>query len=220
MLRVLPIAAAIPLLLAYGAAEGVWTNRWHTSRAAEEAAGRLARVPLQVGEWVGEEQALEARVVARAEVSGYRMRKYVHRPSGAAVTVLLVCGPPGPVSVHAPEVCFGGAGLALTAPPVRHTLAADDSARPAAFWVGKFQRSAAAVPERLRAFWAWTATGDWVAADRPRLEFARAPVLFKLYVLRSVADFNEPLDTDPAVTFLRQFLPEVQTSLFPAATAE
>jgi hypothetical protein len=223
MTRVLPIAAGILLVAAFGGAEGVWTHRWQPSRAPEEAAARLARVPLTVGEWQGEDQTLDARVVAKAELSGYVMRRYVHRPTGAAVSVLLVCGRPGPVSVHTPDVCYGGAGFALAAPPAHHTVTppADPlrgyPAGPASFWVGRFEKSGAAVSERLRILWAWNAAGDWAAPDNPRLTFAAAPALYKLYVVRSVADLNEPLDDDPAVTFLRQFLPAVETCLFPAA---
>src|SRR5437764_15264638 len=119
MLKLLPILSAIPLLLAFGAVEGVWSERWHKSGALEQAAARLDQLPLNVGDWQGRDQELDARVQTLAELSGYRSRQYVHRTTGATLSVLLVCGRPGPVAVHSPEVCYAGAGYALTAPKER-----------------------------------------------------------------------------------------------------
>ncbi len=210
MTRLLPALAAIPLVLAYGAAEGVWTHRWLPDRAADEAAARLARVPLAVGDWQAEEQRLDERQVQKAEVTGHLLRHYTHKGTGAALSVLMVCGRPGPVSVHTPDVCYGGAGYALTAPATRHTVRASP---PAAFWVGNFRKVGAPFPEHLRIFWAWSAGGDWTAPDNPRIAFGRAAALYKLYVVRPITDVNEAPEKDVGADFLRQFLPAADAAL-------
>src|SRR5262245_60307771 len=155
MKRFWPLFAALPLLAGFGIAEGVWTNRWGLSAAVEEAAARLARVPSTVGDWEGEDQELDARQVARAELAGHVMRRYTHRRTGASVSILLVCGRPGPVAVHSPEVCYAGTGYELVAPPKRQAVRTDSADAPAEFWAGNF-RKGGAIPEPLRLYWSWT----------------------------------------------------------------
>jgi hypothetical protein len=210
MSRLLPVLLALPVIVAYGVAEGLWTNRWHLSNEAELAGGRLARLPLQVGDWEGEAQVLDPEQVAKGEITGYLMRRYVHRPSGAVVSVLFVVGRPGPIAAHPPEVCYGGAGYAQEGEAVREHVDGDP---PADFWVGHFQKNSA-VPEQLRIAWSWTATGTWVAADNPMAAFAADPVLYKLYVVRQVVGPGAAPAQEPATEFLKVFLPQVREYLF------
>src|SRR5437870_1212645 len=109
-MRTLPVLTALPLLVGFGVFEGLWTNRWGWSHEVERATERLAAVPRTIGEWHGHDEILDARQVKQAEMSGYVMRRYVHQRTGAALTVLLVCGRPGPTCVHSPDVCYRGAG--------------------------------------------------------------------------------------------------------------
>src|SRR4051794_15054151 len=122
MMRLLPVLTAMLLVAAYGIAEGVWTNRWSSADATERAAARLADVPRTVGAWEGTDAPLDPRQVVQAELVGYTMRRYVHRETGASVSVLLVCGRPGPISAHTPEMCYPGAGFAAVAPPERQDV--------------------------------------------------------------------------------------------------
>jgi hypothetical protein len=216
MLRTLPAWIGFTLVVAFGVAEGLWANRWQTSEAAERAAAALAEVPLSVGDWQGEARELDARQSAHAEITGHLWRRYVNRRTGAEVTVLLVCGRAGPVALHPPEVCYGGAGYHLAGEKVRHAVAAEALGAPAEFWAGQFQKDGA-VPQPLRILWAWSADGRWVAADSPRLSFARSPALYKLYVVREMPRADEPLANDPCPEFLKAFLPQLNGRLFPAA---
>src|SRR5688572_8067455 len=134
MAKIIPSVVALMVLAAYGLAEGLWTDRWQTSHEAEQAAARLADVPRTVGDWDGTDEELDARQVAVAQLLGHVMRKYTHRESGAAVTVLLVCGRPGPIAVHTPDVCFRGAGYALPAAPERQKFEADTLPAAPEFW--------------------------------------------------------------------------------------
>jgi hypothetical protein len=220
MLRLLPAVAALLLVVAFGIAEGLWTDRWGLSGETAQAAARLAQVPRTVGEWDGQDQQMNPRAVAIAELSGYLMRRYVHRRTGQVLSVLLVCGRPGPVSVHPPEVCFSGAGYTLAAPRTSQEVSelGPNRAR-AQFWTGVFHKDGA-LPEPMRLFWSWTADGRWLAADNPRLSFPRARVLYKLYVSHALAREDEPLANDPNQAFLHDFLPQLQQSLFSVTSDE
>jgi hypothetical protein len=212
----LPVLTGIALLAAFGVIEGLWTNRWSPSQEAGQADAQLARVPKIVGEWVGRDQELDPRMVARAEMAGYLLRQYVHRKTGQAITMVLVCGRPGPTAVHTPDICFKGAGYGLAAPPHRYTVSAGEAGPSANLWVARFDKNDA-IPAPVRVYWAWSATGAWEAPDYPRLHFSGHAALYKLYVVRQLPKVDERLADDPSKDFLGVFLPEAGKCLFPAS---
>jgi hypothetical protein len=201
----------IPLVLGYGYLEGRWTHRWQPSRQLERAAGRLDKLPLHVGNWEGEEHQLDPRQVAKGEISGYKMRHYTQRTTGKAVSMLLVCGRPGPMSLHTPEVCYPGAGFRQQDEPRREKIAGT-----AEFWVARFHKPDAPDPEALRIYWGWTTGGTWKAPDHPRLAFASAPGLYKLYVIEPLHPLQEKQEY-LAPEFLKDLLPELERHLFSGA---
>jgi hypothetical protein len=219
MKRFLPAIVALLGLVAYGVAEGLWTHRWFASTALAEAAARLQQLPQSVADWQGNDQELDARQVIQAEMTGYVMRRYVQQRTGASVMVLLVCGRPGPTSLHSPEICYPGAGFTPAAAPVRKAFEASASGSLGDFWAGQFQKAGPA-PEALRIFWSWNGAGTWEAADTPRLHFAHHRALYKLYVIRQLPRPDEPLAQDPTLDFLDHFLPQVQRTLFPSTEPE
>src|SRR5207249_1784629 len=127
-------AVVIPCGLLYG----LWTDRWVVSDEPGASAAKLAGLPLAVGGWEGEALALDAGGRSPAGVAGHLSRRYRNRLNGGAVSVLLVCGRPGPVSVHTPDVCYGGAGYDLAGPPARYEVPAGAASPPAAFWTADF----------------------------------------------------------------------------------
>ena len=52
-------------------------------------------------------------------------------------------------------------------------------------------------------------------ADHPRFAFVRSPVLYKLYVVRELANPNEPLEGDPAGELMRALNPSLRAILCP-----
>jgi len=122
-----------------------------------------------------------------------------------------MCGRPGLVSVHTPDVCFGASGYDVEK-PVREgvPLAGADEAT---FFAANMVKMKAAAQTSLRIYWAWNAAEGWTVSENPRLTFAGRSKLFKLYVLRDVNEAR-PAPQDPCVSFLREFLPEVQRVLF------
>jgi hypothetical protein len=209
LVRLYLMAAALLMLLGYGAAEAVWTNRWHNSRAREQAVAQLGQVPLTVGDWLGEDLKLENWQQEQGEIDGYLFRRYVQERTGEVVTLLIVCGRPGPIALHPPDVCYRGLGYQPDGAPGRAVLAGAGPGR-AEFWQALFRKP----DDRLQLRWAWSATGDWLAADSPRVQFARSPVLYKLYLARQALNEDRPADDDPGATFLRQLLPQLSQHLF------
>ena len=94
--------------------------------AGPPGGGRPARAgrPPTVGDWEGRPLEVEPRELAAAGVIGGVLRRYVNRQDGRAVTVLLVCGPPGPIAVHTPDICFAGIGYDVVGAQARAAVPA------------------------------------------------------------------------------------------------
>jgi hypothetical protein len=213
MARILPTLAALPLVIAFGVADGLWSDRWGPSPDLDQAVHRLEAVPLDVGNWQGQAKTVPARQLAAAGIKGYLYRVYQNRRTGAVLEVFLVCGKHGPIAVHTPDVCYEGAGYNRDS-DITHRAVAGPV--PAEFWSARFRPTEGALTAPKRISWAWTATGEWQAPQSPRVAFARSAALYKLYVIYNLPRLEEPAGQDPTADFLAQFLPVVNQCLFPA----
>src|SRR4051812_10903743 len=118
-MRTLVLAIAAAVVAADGYVHGLWTQRWQSSPELAQAVDRLDLLPSTVGDWRGtDHRKLQDREVQQAGFAGHVHQSY-RRPDGAVVSVLLACGRAGPLSVHTPEVCYGGAGFQAAGDPVR-----------------------------------------------------------------------------------------------------
>jgi exosortase len=212
--RVMPIVAAILIVLSSGIIHGLWINRWRASREIELATAKLDQIPMVIGDWKGRPQAVEPRELTAAGLDGLVIRHYENSRTGSTTTMVLVCGRPGPVSVHSPEVCYPGAGFELAqSEPTKLSLNPDH--RGAEFLRAEFENHEFSPPQRLRVYWSWNATGIWRVPDSPRLTFASRPVLYKLYLISRTSEGLERSTDATAMEFLRQSLPELDKTLFP-----
>src|SRR4051812_35648701 len=109
MMRWIYAGAASLALVAAGLVHGFWTDRWVASTELQTASQRLADIPYAIGDWQGTD--IEVRPgSAGAGVTGCIQRAYKNRRTGAQVSMALVNGRPGPVSIHTPEACYGASG--------------------------------------------------------------------------------------------------------------
>jgi Protein of unknown function (DUF3485) len=208
MLRTVLLAIVAVLVACEGYVHGLWTNRWSNPRALEEAVAKLQAVPIKVGDWQAENKELETRIVKQAGYAGYLLRTY-RRPDGAAVNVMLACGPAGPLSVHTPDICYGGAGYTLDGEVTRQAFDAKESAA-AEFCKARFTKPGALVPLALRVFYSWHVDHGWTAPANPRLAFAGRPAIYKMYVTYPLTASDERHDDAACAEFMAQFLPELE----------
>src|SRR4051812_2243171 len=98
------IVVSAPLVLGGTAGgQGGGAGRWGSKRAREKSLDRLDRVPLSAGDWRGQWAELDAEVIDQARrvgIDGSIRREFTRAPDGAAVSVILMCGRFGPLSVH------------------------------------------------------------------------------------------------------------------------
>ncbi len=209
MLKWMAALSASAALVASGVVHGIWTERWQPSVDVARAAERLDDLPLEIGPWQG--QRLEVKPgQAGAGVAGFIQRRYENPHTGAAVLLALVCGRPGPVSIHTPEACYGASGY-LVGNRQRVAAPGDQGS----FWKTDAIRTTATDEVRLRIYFGWYASAKWVAPDDARTAFPREPVLHKLYVVRELGPVESK--TEPCEEFLQALLPELgRTVLAPA----
>ncbi len=190
----LPWAISATLLIASGIVQGRLSGRWSTSDDLTSAVTRLDQLPREIGTWKGEDADVDRATLTRVGISGGIVRRYRDTRTGSLVTLMLVCGRPGPVSVHTPDVCYEGAGYELAAPPAKPFPD---------FLAATMVRPDAALTDRLQIFWSWNASDHWEVPENPRIAFGARPYLYKLYVIRSSPSAGEDLGSSPAGVFAK-----------------
>ena len=209
----LPIVVGLLFVLATGLVHGLWSNRWSGEGDLEAAAARLPEAPLNVAGWKGrDEPALDARRLARAGAAGHLRRFYVN-DKGQGISVALLCGRFGPLSVHTPDVCYSGAGYEMLGAPLHREIHLADGGT-AEVWTARFHKPSAPTEAPLRLYWTWSAGAGWKAPNSPRWTFRMRPVLYKLYVARELTRLDEPPENDPCFQFLASWLPQLDKRLF------
>ncbi len=208
-LRLMYPATAFLAVVTSGVVHGLLTDRWQVSAEPAKRAALLELVPFALGDWVGQDIETDSRQVG--SVAGFLHRRYLNRQTGIGVTLFMVCGRPGPVCIHTPDVCYKASGYEILS---QEKLRLPSDFGSGEFWTAKLRKANSTEDFRLRIFWSWTDGHEWSIPESPRLTFARRPVLFKLYLIRELSDKTESPINDPCLDLFRQFLPEWQRVVF------
>jgi hypothetical protein len=181
----------------------------------DSAAARVAEVPMVVGAWHAQEETADPAAFERAGAKTHWTRLYVHQRTKESVLVILMCGRPGKMAVHTPEVCYSGAGYELHSQVGACAIKSEGNEETAQFWTARFTKKTGTTSD-LRLYWTWNAHGAWEASPSPRWQFRGAPFLYKLYVSRNLGDQpNLAPQTGATAMFLREFVPVLNHTLFP-----
>jgi hypothetical protein len=208
MMRFLPVVIGVAVVGASAVDSGRSAGRWGRSEDLQVIADRVTLVKPELGDWKSSPRELDARQLEVAGVKNYISRVYVNRKTGASVHVLLICGAPGPISVHEPSVCYTSAGYGMRSEE-KAAVGTDE------FKGGKFVKGPPN-PDSLRILWAWTTDGHFQIPDNPRRAFGRnVPALFKLYVIRQTLPDDGTTKQDPSTELLEVLLPELKRCLAP-----
>jgi len=211
------IAAGLTILS--GLWHGTISHRWQATPSLLDAVASLESLPQEFGVWKAEHSfELDPEVGAILQCSGYVHRRYVNQENGQSVQVFVVLGPPGPISVHTPEVCYSGAGYSTQSETKTMTIEGSDGSRDQFHWVN-LQRDEDA-SSRLTVGYGWTTGDQFVAPDSPRWTFRNAPYLYKIqwaahHTPSTTASPRESSPDDPEVfqSFVRDLLPVLRPCL-------
>src|SRR5438876_8260743 len=123
----------LAILISSGIVQRSWTNNWSDAGELEAAADKLDGVAMSLGDWEGTPSVMDERAQTQAGIKKYLQCVYKNRRTNRTISVLVVCGRPGPIAVHTPEICYAASGYRPMAETVHQEL--DDGAgEPAQFW--------------------------------------------------------------------------------------
>ena len=203
-------ASGFLALLGASGADAVLNHGLHDPAAVKAAATRLNSIPEQIGVWTSSLEAIDARERRIAEIVGSVRRTYRNSENGYVVSLTILCGAAGPMSVHPPTACFEGVGYELSSGPSVVTFADADDA-PSSLNRAMFRLPGSQMTDVVRVFWGWSDDGRWTAPANPRLAFRGQPYLFKMYVVdRSLPQAD---DVRQSEAFLEEALPEIRKGL-------
>ena len=205
-------AGGLAVLLAAAGADAVLNGGMNDPQRLDEAAAKLDRLPMTIGSWTSTAGEIDEREKRLAEIAGSVRRLYRHSETGHAVTLTILCGAAGPMSVHPPTACFEGVGYALVAGPTV-TSVDDNAGQGVTLNKASFRLQDSSLSEVVRVFWGWSTAGQWDAPANPRLTFRGEPVLFKLYVVDRAYETTN--DLTQSETFLAEALPVIRKILQP-----
>lgn len=188
-------------------------GRWEKLEPIDEYVSRIDEIPLTIGNWAGQDNPLDQGEMDSAGISGHIFREYTDATTGKTVSVLLVCGRPGPISVHTPDVCYRGAGFKPIGSPEHKKLdISEDLDRD--FWQLSFIPPRAATGHQLDIYWAWNDGTGFTAPASARLSFGGKSALYKMYVLQERLvgpDSHQSKSQIPE--FMEVFLPVAEAAL-------
>jgi hypothetical protein len=218
MKRFLPylaLLAAALLTIVGGVVHGRLSNRWGPPADVQAAAAALAGVPDQIGPWQKEsDEKLSPQIEKMLECVGHVQRTYRNRQTHNRVNVAILLGPPGPIAVHTPEICYSSQDYTIIEQPHRITVGlgrvpAEPAALSHTLWATTF-RSNDLEGGLLRVYHGWSDGGAWTAPDKPRFTMADRPYLYKIQLAGYLPAGAAPQDEqDSGRVFLEQFLPAV-----------
>lgn len=212
-------------MLAASGADAVLNRGLNDPDAVKTAAARLSLIPEQIGLWASSPEEIDEREKRLAGIGGSLRRTYRNAENGYVVSLTVLCGAAGPMSVHPPTACFEGVGYRLSSGPAVVIFKDADAGSEAdagthgesegdlnsALNRASFRLPDSSSSEIVRVFWGWSDDGIWKAPENPRLAFRGQPFLFKLYVVdRSL---HQADDVKQAETFLEQALPVIRREL-------
>lgn len=234
MKMILPIGLVILIAAASGWLHGNLTERWGISADVAAVAAHIEGLQINVDGWeTGEANSIKDSVRNQAGAEGYTSRHYVDSETGASVQATVMCGPPGPIAMHIPAVCFTNAGMTQLAQEVPATLPGFED-KPQHFWAADYLPPESRPGPAIRTFWSWSPDAkSWQTPEDPRFEYARSPYLYRIYFTAPAAIFErrtEAADDSEAAevksaaelrfeAFVRDFLSQVLTAAQPETTS-
>ena len=210
-LRTLLIAVTIVAAVA-GFFRWRWLNSPETivARRRAEFSQRFAAVPLEVGDWVGEDEGFSELVLQTREAHGAAGRVYRHRVTGAKIGLSVFRGSP---DTNSNDIFYGSCDLKL-----HNQLGLRD------YGIGKhvhsIQNAESEYKSGVRVFelQTFSTTGDWERPNDPEWEFRRFDALTNLQMQYVASDPKKWGSWPEFDSFVVDIFPHLQDALFPHST--
>jgi hypothetical protein len=201
------VTIGVVLTVSAGYVYGRYSLRWGPSVDLVAAGEHLRTMPEKMGKWqMVDELSMKESTVKMLQCAGYVNRRYINQETGDAISIALIVGPPGPIAVHTPEVCFSS--RAYTILDSKGTLSLDGSSGNShSFWKSTFQPNHIDA-DQLRVYYAWATrpkdagSATWKAMTRGRYRYGAEPLLYKLQIAGSLVRDGSVVGQDASKQFL------------------
>lgn len=210
-----PFIVVVAILALGTVIEGRYSDRWGQAKSQrlEEFSARLAKVPLQVGDWQGVDQPVDQEQFKLSNCDNYVSRTYTNR-DGQSVNIYLVSGSARHVTIHTPDWCYVGAGYNMVDEPQQFNIVEVNGVpKEPEFLTTQFVRESADRTERIRIFWGFSDDGVWHGPRMPKPAFAGKSAMYKIYMITELDQIDD-INNNPTLEFARAFLPVVHPILF------
>lgn len=219
---ILPVSVVVVMMAVCTVLQGRWSERWGSpvSPTLDEWTSRLDQVPLEFGDWKGQEVTGNPEQLKASGAVGGVGRAYKNRETGDAVSVFLVCGTSRKVTAHTPDKCYVAAGFRMGVESPETVNLEAGASQQAQFFTAPFQKSEQIESQRLRILWAWSADGKWIApgtGTTHKIALAQYPALYKLYVFSDCKEMDQSVQQTACDEFVKDFMPVLNKVLFPSS---
>lgn len=226
MLKYLPFIVVGIIAIPLTAVQWKWMDWvWGANTPALQCAYLLhSDIPMQIGDWVGEDLPVDERTLKTAGADGYVNRVYTNSKTDQRVAVWFIVGHFRQVSRHTPNFCYKNAGFDQFEKQIPFKFEVPELPT-SEFATTKFHKQVNGADAYQRVFWAWwkpeplepgQSASDvniaWTAPDDPRLRFGFCRALYKLYFTADATRDETPDESD-CIQFAQEFLPVVHECL-------
>ncbi|MCH2114642.1 MAG: EpsI family protein [Pirellulales bacterium] len=214
---IFPLAAAFLLIISLSLVEGVMRDRWAEPGAeAAELGERFKNVPMQIGDWQGENLPVDEVTRSTAGAVRYVSRRYVHNDTQNTVRIWLIVGHSRDVLRHTPNICYPNQGFRAVGSPLKHPIEITGQ-KSAEFYTAKYSKEDPSGRHAERVFWAWNHPDNnrWEAPDSRRTHYGLVKALYKLYFVSNVGRDEDTVESNVSIEFMELMLPALSEALFP-----
>ena len=193
-------------------------GRWGSLRGLDEARALLKNLPMQIGDWVAEKEGeLDSTSITMLRIQdSYVFRSYKNTDTQAFVRVTFMVGPAGRITVHSPEVCFGGKDYKMESARERVEFnvlpLSSDKETIDTFWKVNYVGQSLDTNNLISFYYAVSPGDAWKAVEHPRLTFQKYRYVYKLQA-EAFSGTEEAEDT--VKKFLSECLPTFHEYLRP-----
>jgi hypothetical protein len=200
------------MTLLSGVLQGRMSHRWGPPPDTVSAASKLKQLPYRFGDW----RLLSSDDVGKVALDmlqcvGHVARRYENQKTGEVVSVMLLLGPTGPISVHTPEVCFSSRNY-LSRGERQRVAIRGAAGSTNEFWALDYKTESLG-GDSLRVYYGWSTGGRWSAPNDARFTFVGQPYLYKLQLSSLLPPPATPSTPDPCQKFLQDFVPVAEEYL-------
>jgi len=159
-------------------------DRWNEPGIeAKQLGERFAQVPLDIGDWKGEDLPVDEIVRKTAGAVNYVSRRYTNVLTNKEVVLWLIVGHSRDIVRHTPNICYPSSGFRQLGSNMQHHISIGgdsiDGEREVEFFTSKFEKEDAMSRRIERVFWTFNHPDEnqWEAPEkgaRSRYGLARA----------------------------------------------